>query len=85
MFTSEFRHTRHDHADLATSASLTADSAFSYSSSSKTVFSVRSKHMQKKCSSVRQRVLTIMALELGSKLEADKKNYFEKDELYFLG
>jgi hypothetical protein len=34
MFTSEFRHTRHDHADLATSASLTADSAFSYNSSS---------------------------------------------------
>jgi uncharacterized protein YeaO (DUF488 family) len=34
MLTSEFRQTRHDHADLATSASLTADSAFSYSGSS---------------------------------------------------
>jgi hypothetical protein len=34
MLTSEFRQTRHDHADLAISASLTADSAFSYSGSS---------------------------------------------------
>ena len=36
MLTSAFRQTRHDHAALATSASLTADSAFSYSSSSTT-------------------------------------------------